>query len=200
VIAIIDDGGSFTYNIVQLVGTLGAEPVVLSADGACLAALEALRPRGIIMASAVGTPDGAGAGAAVVGRWAERAVLLGVGSGLRCVASSFGARFVRSVSPMHGKASAVIHDGTGLLEGVPSPFRAIRYDSFVADPSTLPACLRVTARAEDTGEIMALRHVSLSVEAVQFHPESAFTEHGRRIMENFVTATGAVRDTGRVNR
>lgn len=188
-IAVIDSGDLFTHNLAHLAGALGATPVVVRARDA--ARLEDLSPRGVVIASGTGRPEGAPEVMAVVERWVGRAPLLGVGLGMHCVAVRFGARLAPARAPVHGKTCAVLHDGTGLFAGVPSPFSATRYDSFVVDRASLPDGLAVTAEAADTGDVMALQHGSLPVFGVQFHPESAFTEHGARVMENFLAAAGA---------
>lgn len=192
-IAIIDNHNSFTYNIVQCVGELGAPLVVFRTDELTAAALEQIRPTGLIISSGPGTPAGADGRAEFIKRLANRVPILGVGPGHHFIAKVYGARLIPAEAPMHGKLSTIDHDGRRLFAGVPSPFVATRYDSVVVDPTSLPDCLEVTATTDAGGEVMGIRHRSLPVEGVQFHPESIFTTRGKRILQNYLAMTGSIR-------
>ncbi|HEY8416704.1 MAG TPA: aminodeoxychorismate/anthranilate synthase component II [Limnochordales bacterium] len=188
-ILVIDNYDSFTYNLVQYLGELGAEPVVYRNDRIGLDDIERLGPDAIVISPGPGTPEQAGIALDVVRRWAGRVPILGVCLGHQAIAVAFGGRLVRARHLMHGKVSSVRHDGRGLFEGVPSPFLATRYHSLLVDESSVPECLEVTA-VTDEGEIMGLRHRSLPVEGVQFHPESIFTPDGKTMLINFLKRTG----------
>lgn len=192
-IVIIDNYDSFTYNVVQCVGELGANPVVYRNDEGTVAELEDLQPLGLIISSGTGSPDRAGLSKAIIERFSGRVPVLGIGLGHHCIAAVYGAVLVPASAPMHGKLSTVEHDGRRLFAGIRAPFVATRYDSVVVARDGLPNCLEVTAATEGDGEVMGIRHRSLPVEGVQFHPESIFTVHGKRIMENFLAMTGSVR-------
>lgn len=192
-IVVIDNYDSFTFNIVQLLGTLGAQPVVFRNDELSVAALQNMKPKGIVISSGTGTPSGAGVSTAVVQRFGADVPLLGIGLGHHCIASVFGARSVPSSMAMHGKPSMIEHDGHGLFADLDGAFVATRYDSLVVDESSLPDCLDVSAVAHGEGEVMGIRHRTLPVEGVQFHPESVLTVQGRHIVQNFLHMTGVVR-------
>jgi anthranilate synthase/aminodeoxychorismate synthase-like glutamine amidotransferase len=184
-VLLVDNYDSFTYNLAQALGALGAEVTVLRADDpALVAALEA-RPDRLVISPGPGRPEAAGQSAALVRTGPERGIpTLGVCLGLQCAAVAFGAKVVRAPAPRHGKTSLVRHDGTGIFAGVPDPTEATRYHSLMVDERSLPAELMVTARSDD-GVVMALRHRTLPLEAVQFHPESVMTADGMRMLENF---------------
>ena len=192
-VLVIDNYDSFTYNLVQYLGELGAEPVVRRNDEVDLAGVEALDPDAIVISPGPGTPDDAGISVDVVRAWAGRRPVLGVCLGLQAIAQAFGGRVVRAGEVMHGKTSLIHHDGTGVFEEVPSPLEATRYHSLVVDPDSLPDTLVVTARTEapdgagsGSAVIMGLRHRELDVEGVQFHPESILTGAGHQLLAQFL--------------
>lgn len=188
-IVVIDNYDSFTYNLVQYLGELGAEPRVYRNDQVSLDDIERMQPDAIVISPGPGTPEDAGVSLAAIRRFAGRVPILGVCLGHQCIAAAFGGRVVRARELMHGKVSTVVHDGRGLFAGVPSPLTACRYHSLIVDRETLPDCLEVTA-ATEAGEIMGLRHRSWPVEGVQFHPESVFTPSGKAILANFLLLAG----------
>jgi anthranilate synthase/aminodeoxychorismate synthase-like glutamine amidotransferase len=185
-VLLVDNYDSFTYNLAQAFASLGATVQVLRADDPALdAALEA-RPDRLVISPGPGRPEVAGRSPALVREAPQRGIpTLGVCLGLQCAAVAFGARVVRAPEPRHGKTSLVRHDGRGVFVGVPLPTEATRYHSLMVDEHTLPADLIVSARADD-GVVMGLRHTTLPLEAVQFHPESVLTADGLRMLENFL--------------
>ncbi len=183
-ILVIDNYDSFTYNLVQYLGELGAEPHVVRNDQLSVDDVCRLRPERILISPGPGDPDDGGVSNDVVRRLGPSTPILGVCLGHQCIGHVYGGRVVRAPRLMHGKTSAVHHRGDGLFTGVPSPFRATRYHSLIVE-EPLPGCLEITARTA-AGEIMALRHVDFPVTGVQFHPESILTEHGRSILANFL--------------
>jgi para-aminobenzoate synthetase component 2 len=187
-ILVVDNYDSFVYNLVQYVGLLGAEPVVVRHDAVDLDGVDALDPAGILISPGPGRPEDAGISTALVRHAAGRVPVLGVCLGHQVIGAAWGGRIVRT-AVMHGKTSAVTHDGRGLFAGLPDPIVATRYHSLVVAPTGLPADLEVTARSED-GTIMGLRHRSMAVEGVQFHPESVLTGHGHRMVANWLAACG----------
>jgi anthranilate synthase component 2 len=182
---LLDNYDSFTYNLYHYLGELGAEVVVVRNDALSVEAALALRPDGIVISPGPCDPDRAGISLDLVRAAAGLCPVLGVCLGHQAVAQAFGGRIVRAPSIMHGKLSPIEHDGAGLFEGLPSPFMATRYHSLIAAPDSLPDCLQVTARTAD-GVIMGLAHRELPVYGVQFHPESIATEHGHRLLQNFL--------------
>jgi anthranilate synthase/aminodeoxychorismate synthase-like glutamine amidotransferase len=185
-IAIVDNYDSFTYNLVQYLGELGAQVDVVRNDAVTAAALVASRPDALMISPGPGDPDDAGISLEVVAECARtRTPLLGVCLGHQAIGQAFGGRIVRARSLMHGKVSAVAHDGRGVFRGLPSPFEATRYHSLVIAEETLPAVLEIAARTAD-GEIMAVRHRELPIEGVQFHPESILTTQGKPLLRNFL--------------
>ncbi|MDQ3752197.1 MAG: aminodeoxychorismate/anthranilate synthase component II [Actinomycetota bacterium] len=185
---LVDNFDSFVYNLAQAFGSLGADPVVVRND-ASAEELEALAPDGVVISPGPGTPEEAGVSIEAVRRFGARMPLLGVCLGHQCIGAAYGGVVSRApVGPKHGKTSAVEHDGTGVLAGLPSPFIATRYHSLAIEPGSFPEALEVTARSDD-GTVMALRHRSLPVEGVQFHPESVLTPEGPRILANFLETT-----------
>jgi anthranilate synthase/aminodeoxychorismate synthase-like glutamine amidotransferase len=185
-VLLVDNYDSFTYNLAQAFASLGATVQVLRADDPALdAALEA-RPDRLVISPGPGRPEVAGRSPALVREAPQRGIpTLGVCLGLQCAAVAFGARVVRAPEPRHGKTSLVRHDGKGVFVGVPLPTEATRYHSLMVDEHTLPTDLIVSARADD-GVVMGLRHTTLPLEAVQFHPESVLTADGLRMLENFL--------------
>ena len=190
----IDNYDSFTYNLVQYFGELGQAVEVRRNDAIDVAGIEALRPAAIVISPGPCTPDQAGVSLEVLGRLSGRVPILGVCLGHQSLGQAFGGKVVRAKTIMHGKTSKVHHDGKGVFAGLPSPFEATRYHSLVVDKDSLPDCLEITAWTLDGqggfDEIMGLRHKSLPVEGVQFHPESILTEHGHDMLRNFL-AQGA---------
>ena len=183
-ILVIDNYDSFTYNLVQYLGELGAEPVVRRNDAATPAEIRALAPSHIVISPGPGTPDDGGISLDVIREFHTTTPILGVCLGHQCIAAAFGGRVGRAPRLMHGKTSPVYHDQRGILSGVPSPFNAMRYHSLVVyEP--LPDFLEVTAFTAE-GEVMALRHKTAPVVGLQFHPESILTEHGKEILRNLL--------------
>ena len=183
---VIDNYDSFTYNLVQYLGELGAEMKIFRNDEVTVDAIETeLRPEKILISPGPGTPDAAGISLDVIERFAEKIPILGVCLGHQAIGQHFGGKVVRGPEPVHGKPVEVRHDGKTLFEGLPDTFKAGRYHSLVVERDTLPASLEISAESPD-GLIMALRHKELPVEGVQFHPESILTEHGKVILKNFL--------------
>ncbi|HEX7328402.1 MAG TPA: aminodeoxychorismate/anthranilate synthase component II [Casimicrobiaceae bacterium] len=187
-ILMLDNYDSFTWNLVQYLGELGASVKVVRNDQVSLDDVEALAPEGIVISPGPCTPSEAGISVPLVRRFAGKVPLLGVCLGHQAIGQAFGARIVRAQRVMHGKLSSVVHDGRGVFAGIPSPFSATRYHSLAIERASLPPELDVTATSED-GEIMAVRHRELPVEGVQFHPEAVLTEHGKRVLANFLAVT-----------
>jgi len=185
-VLLVDNYDSFTYNLAQALGALGATVDVVRADDARLLAAIDARPDRLVISPGPGRPEAAGRSPQLVREAPERGIpTLGVCLGLQCAAIAFGARVVRAPEPRHGKTSFVRHDGRGIFRGVPDPTEATRYHSLMVEEASLPAELAVTARSDD-GVVMALRHARLPLEAVQFHPESVLTKDGMRMLENFL--------------
>ncbi|OFZ90752.1 MAG: anthranilate/aminodeoxychorismate synthase component II [Betaproteobacteria bacterium RBG_16_64_18] len=182
---LIDNYDSFTYNLAQYLGELGAEVKVLRNDAVDVAGIAALAPERIVISPGPCTPDEAGVSLAAVREFAGRIPLLGVCLGHQAIGQAFGGRVVRARTLMHGKTSPVRHDGRGVFRGLPTPFDAGRYHSLAISREGLPECLEISAQTED-GEIMGVRHRALAVEGVQFHPESVLTEHGHALLKNFL--------------
>lgn len=189
-ILMIDNYDSFTFNVVQYLGELGAEVVVRRNDEIDVAGVEKLAPERIVLSPGPCTPNEAGISMALVEAFAGRVPLLGICLGHQCIGQVFGGEVVRARQVMHGKTSPIHHRGEGVFRGLPSPYTATRYHSLVVARESLPDCLEVTAWTEtDDGavdEIMGLRHRELAVEGVQFHPESILTEHGHALLDNFL--------------
>lgn len=182
---LIDNYDSFTWNLAQYFGELGAEVHVHRNDAITLADIEAWQPTQLVISPGPCTPNEAGISVAAIKAFAGRIPILGVCLGHQSIGQAFGGRIVRAGQVMHGKVSAVTHDGRGVFTGVPSPFTVTRYHSLVIERATLPECLVVTATTDD-GEIMGVRHRELAVEGVQFHPEAILTEHGHALLANFL--------------
>jgi anthranilate synthase/aminodeoxychorismate synthase-like glutamine amidotransferase len=188
-IAVIDNYDSFTYNLVQYLGELGAEVCVFRNDAITAEALEALDPSHIVISPGPGAPADAGVSADVIRRLGPSRPLLGVCLGHQCIGEVFGGKVIRAPRLVHGKTSPIHHDEKGLFAGVPSPFQATRYHSLiVSEPDATE--LEVTAYTAD-GELMGLRHRTMPIHGVQFHPESILTQHGKRILSNFLAAGGS---------
>ena len=182
---LLDNYDSFTYNLFHYLGELGAEVLVRRNDALGVDQARALRPQAIIISPGPCDPDRAGISVDLVRAAAGDCPILGVCLGHQAIAQAFGGRIVRASRVMHGKLSAIEHAGEGLFRDLPSPFSATRYHSLVAEPESLPPCLEVSARTAD-GVIMAVRHRELPIHGVQFHPESIETEHGHRLLGNFL--------------
>jgi anthranilate synthase/aminodeoxychorismate synthase-like glutamine amidotransferase len=185
VILMIDNYDSFTYNLVQYLGVLGADVEVRRNDQVGLEEIEAMAPDRLVISPGPGVPQSAGIIVPIIQRFYQRVPILGVCLGHQAVAVSFGGRVIRAARLMHGKVSEIHHDGRGVFRGVPDPFTATRYHSLAVDGKSLPASLEISANAED-GEIMGLRHRDYPVHGIQFHPESILTEEGMHILENFL--------------
>jgi len=181
----IDNYDSFTYNLVQYLGELGAEVRVVRNDEMRVEEVEALRPERVVISPGPCTPNEAGISVALVERLAGRVPILGVCLGHQSIGQAFGGRVVRARTIMHGKVSTVRHGGAGVFEGLPESFTATRYHSLVVERASLPDCLSITAESDD-GEIMGVRHRTLPIEGVQFHPEALLTEHGHALLKNFL--------------
>jgi len=186
-VVVVDNYDSFTYNLVQYVMSLGVDCDVRLNDRTTSAEIGADAPAGILLSPGPGTPDDAGVTLAVIREQSGKIPILGVCLGHQSIGQAFGGTVLRAPHLMHGKTSLIQHDGRTIFQGVPSPFEATRYHSLIVEEKSLPDCLEVTARAP-AGEIMGLRHKSFPVEGVQFHPESILTEHGMRLIENWVSS------------
>lgn len=181
----LDNYDSFTYILVQYFRKLGVEMPVYRNDSITLEEIEALNPEGIVISPGPGNPDSAGLSLSVIRHFAGSIPVLGVCLGHQSIGQVFGGKVVRAPRLMHGKTSLVHHEGKGLFEGMPQPFAATRYHSLILEPESLPSCLAVTAWT-DQDEIMGIRHRSLPIEGVQFHPESILTKDGMKLLKNFV--------------
>ena len=185
-IAIVDNYDSFTYNLVQYLGELGAEVDVVRNDAVDAETLLARHPDGVVISPGPGDPDDAGISLDVVEACARtRTPLLGVCLGHQSIGQAFGGRIVRARTLMHGKVSPIAHDGRGVFRSLPTPFDATRYHSLVIAEDSLPPVLEISARTPD-GEIMGVRHRKLPIEGVQFHPESILTACGKQLLANFL--------------
>jgi anthranilate synthase component 2 len=184
----LDNYDSFTWNLVQYLGELGAAVKVVRNDAITLDEIEALGPARIVISPGPCTPNEAGVSVPLIRRFGGRIPILGVCLGHQAIGQAFGGRVIRAQRVMHGKLSSIVHDGRGVFTDVPSPFHATRYHSLAVERASLPPVLDVTATADD-GEIMALRHREFPIEGVQFHPEAIQSEHGRKVLANFLAAT-----------
>jgi anthranilate synthase component 2 len=189
-ILMIDNYDSFTYNLVQYLGELGAEVLVERNDQITLKEIEELAPERIMISPGPCTPSEAGISIDVINHFKGRLPIFGVCLGHQSIGQAFGGDIVRAEEIMHGKTSTIYHRGIGIFEGIPEPFEATRYHSLVIDQDTLPDCLEITAWTEtDCGEIdeiMGIRHKEYAIEGVQFHPESILTEYGHDMLGNFL--------------
>lgn len=182
----IDSYDSFVYNLVQYLGELGAEPIVVRNDAMSVDEMTALAPDGVLVSPGPGRPEDAGVICAAIEAFAGSTPVLGVCLGHQAIGHVYGGRIVGAPELRHGKTSAIRHDGAGVFAGLPDPLTATRYHSLVIDASEVPACLEVTARTED-GLVMGVRHRELDVEGVQFHPESILTESGHAMLATFLS-------------
>ena len=189
---LVDNYDSFTYNLVQAFLVLGAEVLVYRNDEITLEAADALAPTHLCISPGPGTPRDAGVSMQMIRHFAGRIPVLGVCLGHQSITEAFGGKVVRNWRLMHGKTSRIEHDGSGVFAGLPQPLEVGRYHSLVAQPESMPAELVVTARSAE-GEIMGLRHATLAIEGVQFHPESVLTPQGPLLMGNFLKMTGGLR-------
>jgi anthranilate synthase component II len=197
-IVVVDNYDSFVYNLVQYIGELGGDPIVVRNDAVTVDELAALQPDGILISPGPGRPEDAGISCAVIEELGPRVPLFGVCLGHQAIGQVFGGDVVRAPSLMHGKTSTVRHEGQGVLVGLPDPFTATRYHSLVIDPASMPSSLEVLGTsANENGEtdadriVMAVRHREFPIHGVQFHPESILTEGGHRIVQNFLDLAGA---------
>ncbi len=184
-ILVIDNYDSFTYNLVQYLGEMGAELDVRRNDALTLADVAAMAPEKILISPGPGTPDDAGITLDLIREFGPRTPIFGVCLGQQAIGQALGGRVVRADRLMHGKTSLVHHTGQGVFQGLPTPLEATRYHSLVVERASLPDSLEITAHSDD-GEIMGLRHTSWPLEGVQFHPESVLTEHGKQMVRNFL--------------
>jgi anthranilate synthase/aminodeoxychorismate synthase-like glutamine amidotransferase len=184
-ILLIDNYDSFTFNLVHFLGDVGGRCEVVRNDKLTVAEAMARQPEAIVLSPGPCTPTEAGICLDLIAAAAGRIPILGVCLGHQAIGQAFGGDVIRAPLPMHGKVSPITHDGTGILEGVPSPFNATRYHSLIVDRATLPDCLIATAWTDD-GLIMAMRHRDFPIHGVQFHPESIASEHGHRMLANFL--------------
>lgn len=189
-ILMIDNYDSFTYNVVQYLGELDADVKVVRNDEITVADIEAMAPEKIVISPGPCTPNEAGVSVAVIETFAGRIPLLGICLGHQSIGQAFGGKIVRAREVMHGKTSPIHHADTGVFRGLSNPYQATRYHSLVIEKASLPECLEITAWTEtedgQLDEIMGVRHKTLAVEGVQFHPESILTEHGHDLLRNFL--------------
>jgi len=185
-ILVIDNYDSFTYNLVQYLGELGAEPVVYRNDAITIEQMRKLKPERILISPGPGVPSDAGMTIAAILAFVSEVPILGVCLGHQAIGEAFGGRVVRAPYLMHGKTSEICHDSATIFRGLPYRFKATRYHSLIVEKEGLPDSLEVSATTPD-GLIMGLRHRKFPVEGVQFHPESVMTEHGKKLLQNFLT-------------
>jgi anthranilate synthase component 2 len=189
-VLMIDNYDSFTYNLVQYLGELGADVQVYRNDALTLEQVEAWKPASIVISPGPCTPSQAGICVPLIRRFGGKVPILGVCLGHQAIGEAYGGRIVRASRVMHGKLSTVTHTGEGVFAGLTNPFSATRYHSLVIERAGFPSCLEITAESDD-GEIMGVRHRDLAVEGVQFHPEAILTQQGRALLANFLKATPA---------
>lgn len=184
---VIDNYDSFTYNLVQYLGELGAEMKVIRNDELTVEEVETqIRPDRILISPGPGTPNEAGISLGVIERFAGRVPILGVCLGHQAIGQFFGGKVIRGPEPVHGKPVKILHDSNTIFDDIPNKFAAGRYHSLVVDRQTMPECLEISAESPD-GLIMGLRHRNFTIEGVQFHPESILTEHGHKLLANFLS-------------
>jgi len=186
-VVVVDNYDSFTYNLVQYVETLGGQCDVRLNDRVTVEEITAAAPDGILLSPGPGNPDDAGVTLSVIEQLSGKLPIFGVCLGHQAIGQAFGGKVIRAPELMHGKTSGILHDGRSIFRGMPCPFEATRYHSLIVEDASFPAALEVTARTQK-GEIMGLRHREFAVEGVQFHPESILTDHGLRMIENWLTA------------
>ena len=184
-IVLLDNYDSFTYNLFQYLSELGQEVEVLRNNETSIKEIENLSPSHLVISPGPSNPENAGISNDSIQYFSKIIPVLGVCLGHQCLGNTYGAKIIQSEEIMHGKISEIIHDGKGLFDGVPNRFKAVRYHSLIIDENTLPNDFEITARS-DSGIIQGIRHKSLSLEGVQFHPESIETEHGKKILNNFL--------------
>ncbi|HSD40439.1 MAG TPA: aminodeoxychorismate/anthranilate synthase component II [Burkholderiales bacterium] len=184
-VLMIDNYDSFTYNLVQYLGELGVEVTVVRNDEVAVDDVERMRPERIVISPGPCTPNEAGISVETIRQLGGKVPILGVCLGHQAIGQAYGGKVLHAKTLMHGKTSPIHHAGAGVFRGLPSPFTATRYHSLAVERPGLPDCLEITAWTED-GEIMGLRHRTLAVEGVQFHPESILTEHGHALLRNFL--------------
>jgi para-aminobenzoate synthetase component 2 len=182
---VIDNYDSFTYNLVQYLGELGAEMRVVRNDEFTLDEVETMQPERILISPGPGTPDTAGISLGIIERFAARLPILGVCLGHQAIGQHFGGKVVRAPEPVHGKPVEIIHDGKTIFDDIPNNFEAGRYHSLIVERDAFPDELEISAESPD-GLVMGLRHRELPIEGVQFHPESILTEHGKKLLKNFL--------------
>jgi anthranilate synthase/aminodeoxychorismate synthase-like glutamine amidotransferase len=185
-ILVIDNYDSFTYNLVQYLGELGAELRVRRNNEVTLDGIVAMKPSKILISPGPGRPESAGVTLDVIGKMGANTPILGVCLGHQAIGMAYGGTVCRAATPMHGKTSTVVHDGKGVFAGMTAPFQAGRYHSLIISSDDVPRDLEVAARTKEDGTIMAVRHRTHPVHGVQFHPESVLTNEGRRILRNFL--------------
>ena len=184
----IDNYDSFTYNLVQYFGELGQDVVVYRNDEITLDKIAQLAPQRIVISPGPCTPNEAGVSISAIQQFSERIPVLGVCLGHQSIGQAFGGKIIHARQLMHGKTSPIFHHGKGVFSDLPNPFIATRYHSLVIDRATLPTCLEITAWTDDD-EIMGIKHKSLNIEGIQFHPESILSEHGHHMLNNFLNQT-----------
>jgi anthranilate synthase component II len=184
-ILMIDNYDSFTFNLVQYLGELGADVHTVRNDALTVREMESAQPRALVISPGPCSPSEAGVSLAAILHFAGKIPILGVCLGHQAIGQAFGGKIVRAQKVMHGKTDRIDHEGTGVFTGLPQHFEVVRYHSLVIEPSSCPDTLEVTARSSD-GEIMGLRHRQLDIEGVQFHPESIASEHGHALLANFL--------------
>ena len=189
-IVVIDNYDSFTYNLVQYLGELGAEVVVERNDAVSVDDIREMAPTGVLISPGPGRPEEAGISLDVIAKLGAETPIFGVCLGHQSIGQHFGASVVRAERLMHGRTSEILHEGRGVFQSLPSPLTATRYHSLIVDRDTIPDELEVTAWT-DQGEVMGLRHTTLPIEGVQFHPESFLTEHGHELMRNWLSTLPA---------
>jgi anthranilate synthase/aminodeoxychorismate synthase-like glutamine amidotransferase len=185
-VLVIDNYDSFTYNLVQYLGELGAEIRVKRNDEITIGEIEAMKPAQLLISPGPGRPEDAGVTMDVIRHFGAKTPILGVCLGHQAIGMAYGGVVCRATTPMHGKTSTVVHDGKGVFAGITEPFQAGRYHSLIISNDSVPADLEVAARTREDGIIMAVRHRRHQVHGVQFHPESVLTDEGRRILRNFM--------------
>ena len=193
-ILLIDNYDSFTYNLVQYLGELGAMPIVFRNDEIDVEGIRAIDPDSILISPGPGTPDDSGVSTAVLAELGPSIPIFGVCLGHQCIGDTFGGDVVRAPQIMHGKTSMIHHHDQGVFEGLPNPLEATRYHSLIVERSTLPDCLEITAETDD-GIIMGLRHREFPIEGVQFHPESILTTSGHDMLANFLKRCARITST-----